>query len=291
MSYERIASAWEQALRSKLRSEGVGVVAFHPDQYVPGDLQSIRETLRPLNDMEVMNTLLLKDWPEPIAFGIDSKSAAFGNLGDSIWSGIIVVPDAGSESVLLLAISERRLETGDLEALRRGDKSSSIVHARLLCEQRGATIELHNTRSGDITFSVERRIKLSDLNYLLKVSEIRDGASGDYPYAQIQDFGETLRAADVELRGRAQQSGGCYIATAVYGSYDTPQVLILRGFRDERLARSAPGRTFIRAYYAVSPAMAKYFERAAPLNRIARTALDAVVRRIENASRTSRGGL
>lgn len=186
-----------------------------------------------------------------------------------------------------MAISQRRLETGDLEALRRGDESSSMVQARLLCEQRGATLELHGTRSGDIAFSVERRIKLSDLNYRLKVSEIRAGASGDYPYAQIQDFGETLRAADVELRARPPQSGGCYIATAVYGSYDMPQVLILRGFRDERLARSATGRTFIRAYYAVSPAMAKYFQRTAPLNRIARTGLDAVVRRIENASRTS----
>jgi hypothetical protein len=97
MSYERIAPAWEHALWSKLRAEGVGIVAFHPDHYVPGDLQSIRETLRPLNDTDVMSTLLLNDRLKPIAFGIDTKSAAFGNLGDSIWSGIMVVPDEGSE--------------------------------------------------------------------------------------------------------------------------------------------------------------------------------------------------
>ena len=37
---------------------------------------------------------------------------------------------------------------------------------------------------------------------------------------------------------------GCYIATCVYGSYDCPEVLILRQFRDERLKQNAAGRQF-----------------------------------------------
>lgn len=41
---------------------------------------------------------------------------------------------------------------------------------------------------------------------------------------------------------------GCYIATAVYGSYDSPEVLELRKFRDATLRRSALGRCFIRTY-------------------------------------------
>lgn len=48
-------------------------------------------------------------------------------------------------------------------------------------------------------------------------------------------------------------SGGCYVATAVYGSYDCPELWVLRRFRDQRLARSFPGRAFIRSYYTVSP--------------------------------------
>ena len=36
---------------------------------------------------------------------------------------------------------------------------------------------------------------------------------------------------------------GCYIATAVYGSYDCPQVWTLRRFRDHTLAASWFGRT------------------------------------------------
>ena len=57
-------------------------------------------------------------------------------------------------------------------------------------------------------------------------------------------------------------SGGCYIATAVYGSYNCPEVWTLRRFRDYSLAKSAPGRLFIRAYYATSPHLVKHFGEA-----------------------------
>lgn len=55
------------------------------------------------------------------------------------------------------------------------------------------------------------------------------------------------------------QSSGCYIATSVYGSYDCPQVWILRRFRDNTLASTWYGRFFIRTYYAVSPTLVKCF--------------------------------
>lgn len=53
--------------------------------------------------------------------------------------------------------------------------------------------------------------------------------------------------------------GGCYVATAVYGSYDCPEVWTLRRFRDYSLARTWYGRAFIKIYYAVSPSLVKYF--------------------------------
>lgn len=54
-------------------------------------------------------------------------------------------------------------------------------------------------------------------------------------------------------------SGGCYIATAVYGSYDCPEVWILRRYRDNVLKPSLFGRLFIKTYYAVSPVLVKHF--------------------------------
>lgn len=54
-------------------------------------------------------------------------------------------------------------------------------------------------------------------------------------------------------------SGGCYIATCVYGSYNCPPVWTLRRFRDNILAATWYGRGLIRTYYAISPTLVKWF--------------------------------
>ena len=54
-----------------------------------------------------------------------------------------------------------------------------------------------------------------------------------------------------------QAGGGCFIATAVYGDYDHPQVRVLRRFRDRVLVKSTAGRRFVRWYYRAGPKMAE----------------------------------
>lgn len=52
------------------------------------------------------------------------------------------------------------------------------------------------------------------------------------------------------------KSGGCFIATEIYGSYSHPNVLTLREFRDNYLSKSKYGREFISYYYKHSPVIA-----------------------------------
>ena len=73
------------------------------------------------------------------------------------------------------------------------------------------------------------------------------------------------------------KSGGCYVATAVYGSYDCPQVWTLRRFRDYKLATTWYGRLFIRAYYAVSPTVVKLFGKTEWFNHFWKARLDKMV--------------
>jgi predicted RNA-binding Zn-ribbon protein involved in translation (DUF1610 family) len=56
----------------------------------------------------------------------------------------------------------------------------------------------------------------------------------------------------------AQRSGGCFIASAVYGSDSAPAVLTLRSFRDEHLATTSLGRWLVAVYYCISPSVAAW---------------------------------
>lgn len=76
---------------------------------------------------------------------------------------------------------------------------------------------------------------------------------------------------------KSVQSGGCYIATAIYGSYECSEVWVLRRFRDECLAGTWYGKLFIRIYYAVSPILVKRFGNAKWFERFWKPKLDVIV--------------
>ncbi len=76
--------------------------------------------------------------------------------------------------------------------------------------------------------------------------------------------------------------GPCYVATAVYGSYDCPEVWTLRRFRDYTLAETWYGRAFIHTYYAISPTLVKWFGKTAWFKKLWTIPLDKLVVRLQN---------
>lgn len=76
-------------------------------------------------------------------------------------------------------------------------------------------------------------------------------------------------------------SGGCYVATAVYGSYDCPEVWTLRRYRDNQLARTWYGRLFIHTYYAISPTLVKWFGETQWFKNMWKPKLDKMVKELQ----------
>lgn len=78
------------------------------------------------------------------------------------------------------------------------------------------------------------------------------------------------------------QSDGCYVATAVYGSYDCPEVWTLRRYRDNQLAKTWYGRLFIHIYYAISPIIVKWFGDTEWFKKMWKGKLDKMVKNLQS---------
>ncbi len=85
------------------------------------------------------------------------------------------------------------------------------------------------------------------------------------------------------IKKGAKSKKGCYVATAVYGSYDCPQVWTLRRYRDYTLSKTWYGRAFIHLYYAVSPKLVKWFGKTNWFKRICQGKLDRMIKKLNDS--------
>ena len=91
-----------------------------------------------------------------------------------------------------------------------------------------------------------------------------------------------LRELHPESEALKVKKGGCYVATAVYGSYDCPQVWTLRRYRDNTLAETWYGRIFIHTYYSISPTLVKWFGDTNWFKNMWKPKLDKMVKKLNN---------
>ena len=106
----------------------------------------------------------------------------------------------------------------------------------------------------------------------------------DECYEEGYDEGyEAARRNSRRSSTSGSSSDGCYIATAVYGSYDCSEVWTLRRFRDEVLRASVLGRLFIRSYYAVSPRLVRHIGSKSLFQKTVKRVLDSFVSHLNKA--------
>ena len=82
--------------------------------------------------------------------------------------------------------------------------------------------------------------------------------------------GDDVRFDEIGFNAPA---GGCFIATAAYGTDTAQQLGVLRGFRDQVLLKDPLGARFVYLYYKVSPPIANFIAQHTVLRTVVRDAL------------------
>lgn len=133
---------------------------------------------------------------------------------------------------------------------------------------------------GDTPQCVDRAIRVyGERAASVAPQDVKERYAEEIENVKASFFGNG-NSSDGSSRNNTQKKG-CYVATAVYGSYDCPQVWVLRRYRDERLSKSFFGRCFIKVYYAVSPTVVKLFGKRKAFNSFWKARLDKKVSRLK----------
>jgi len=112
----------------------------------------------------------------------------------------------------------------------------------------------------------------NDITYYVRVSAV-DLTGIEGPLSSEGTQTPTKSMGFSEMQG---DEGGCFIATAAFGSYDHQFVRNLRLLRDRILLRTDAGRGLVRAYYAISPPLAGWIAQRPVVRAVVRAVLKPI---------------
>ncbi len=177
-----------------------------------------------------------------------------------------LITDSNFSPKLIIEINDQTHMTSD-----RKERDEKV---RMICEEAGIPILKLWTSYGVNPEYIKKRIDetLASLP-VARVHHFRQAAQAEPPAQPIPH----QTPPTLYYPSSHKQSHGCYIATAVYGSYDCPQVWTLRRYRDNVLSATWYGRIFIRVYYAISPTLVRWFGNAQWFKTLWQKRLDRMV--------------
>jgi hypothetical protein len=132
--------------------------------------------------------------------------------------------------------------------------------------------------AGNITSMVISGLEAGVTYYFAAVAYDSSGNESGFSN-EISYVVPTGASADTSSSG---SGSGCFIATAAFGSYRAPEVILLQKFRDRVLLTNAPGRLFVEYYYRLSPSLAGVISQYDSLRSATRLALKPLIFTIQH---------
>jgi len=174
--------------------------------------------------------------------------------------------------------------TGDVSSIANVKAASTTIHmngdysvtANFL---RMCRLTISTTRGGSISSPGEGSFVYDEgtvVRLVAQAEELYEFAGWTGDVASIRDIraaSTTITMNDDYSVAAAFTVGGCFIATAAYGTPMVEEVQILREFRDGYLLNNLFGRALVDFYYSISPPTAEFISEHPTLKPIVRAAL------------------
>ena len=227
------------------------------------------------------------------AFKYAQKGADGGNEDAKILLGYMFTEGKGTEKNT--SESERLMREVISNSLNESAKYRARFHLAYILSKTGRTqeaISLYKEIANNEEDRGEswRNIALfyakgegvsEDINEAINYFEKALAAGCSQAQKDLDLCNEELQRRTINYNPTPQpKKQGCYVATAVYGSYDCPEVWTLRRYRDQILRMSISGRLFIRVYYLFSPFLVKIFGKQRLFKKICKGRLDGFVKKL-----------
>ena len=122
-----------------------------------------------------------------------------------------------------------------------------------------------NISSDDYSITIPKNVSMSGSPWPITV--------------RVTDTGG-LNASDtfnLTINNNACSSGGCFVATAAYGTPFAEDINYLRAFRDQNLTTNEAGSKFVQEYYQSAPPIADEIAKRPWLRTLTRKALEPIV--------------
>ena len=202
------------------------------------------------------------------------------NISQKIEKTVIVSVDKAYDTTMLYDYNEhgkKHPNKADYDRFRY-----RIYYARVLLDTVFSFCDDKDLKESNL----KTKFKIVNYEYGIQSHTIRNG-EWVVEYSLTDERKQEIRNEAWELVAQIKKydpsfeppkGGGCYIATAIYGSYDCPQVWILRRFRDRYLLKSNFGTLFVKVYYFISPKLVKKFGKSHWFNRICSLPINYLVR-------------